>query len=324
MHPRPASRPSDLAAPAARRARRLRQFAFLAPCAFLVCGGGLATVTVAWAQPSTSPRSPAAPAPAPMPPPLPRPSPNATVSQSIGITEVTVHYSRPGVKGRPIWGKLVPYGEVWRTGANENTTIRFSTSVRIDGKELPAGLYGLQTIPGADDWTIILSRDADQWGAFSYKPDHDALRFHAKPAAAGAAQEWMTFDFADLSDSSAVLELRWERLVVPFKIEVDTAKAVVAAAAHADQRWRDVAAGWCIQTGNCLAEAGQWLDASIAAAPGFGNQRAKARLLARQGSYSAAVATGERALTAGRAAKQPPPPEQLADFEKEIAGWKGR
>jgi hypothetical protein len=256
--------------------------------------------------------------------PLPRPSPNASVEQNIGVTVVTVHYSRPGVKGRAIWGKLVPYGQVWRTGANENTTIRFSTPVTIAGHELPAGLYGLQTIPGADEWTIILSKDADQWGAFSYQPEHDALRFHAKPAAVGAAQEWLSFGFADLSDAGAVLELRWERLVVPFRIEVDTAKNVVAAAEHADQRWRDAAAGWCVQAGSCLQEAAQWLDASIAAAPGFGNQRTRARLLARQGSYGAAVAAGERALATARAAKQPPPPDQIADFEKEIAGWKGR
>jgi hypothetical protein len=256
--------------------------------------------------------------------PLPRPSPNANVAQTIGITEVTVHYSRPGVKGRAVWGKLVPYGQVWRTGANENTTIRFSTPVTIAGRELPAGLYGLQTIPGPDEWTIILSKDADQWGAFSYQPEHDALRFHAKPVAASTAQEWMSFDFADPSDAGAVLELRWERLVVPFRIEVETAKNVVAASEHGDPRWRDAAAGWCVQTGGCLKEAAQWLDASIAAAPGFGNQRTKARLLARQGSYAAAVATGERAVTAARAAKQPPPPDQIADFEKEIAGWKGK
>jgi hypothetical protein len=312
MHPRSASRPANLAAPA-----------LLALCALLACGAALTTAHAAWSQPAKPAGGARAAAPA-APPPLPRPSPNASVSQFIGITEVTVHYSRPGVKGRAIWGKLVPYGEVWRTGANENTTIRFSTPVRIDGKELPAGLYGLQTIPGADDWTIILSRDADQWGAFTYKPDHDALRFHAKPATTAAAQEWMSFDFADPSDTSATLELRWERLVVAWKIEADTAKAVAAAAAQADQRWRDAAAGWCIQSGNCLAEAGQWLDASIAAAPGFGNQRAKARLLARQGSYAAAVATGERAVAAAHSAKQPPPPEQIADFEKEVASWKGR
>jgi len=251
---------------------------------------------------------------------LPRPSPNASVSQWIGVTEVTVHYSRPGVKGRVIWGKLVPYGEVWRTGANENTTIRFSTPVRIDGKELPAGLYGLQTIPGADDWVVILSKDAEEWGAFSYKQEHDALRFHVKPAAA-EPQEWMGFAFRDLSDTSAVLALRWEKLEVAWKIEADTPRLVVAAA-QSQQRWQDAAAAWCVQTGTCLKEAARWLDASIAVEPTFSNQRAKARLLARQSDWKGAVQYGERALAAAHAAKQPPPPAQVSDLEAQLAEWK--
>jgi len=256
-------------------------------------------------------------------PQLPRPSPNATVAQTFGVTEVTVRYSRPGVKGRVIWGKVVPYGEVWRTGANENTTIRFSTPVRIDGKELPAGIYGLQTIPGPDDWTIILSKDADEWGAFSYKPDHDALRFHAKPAPAAEPQEWMSFDFRNLSDTSAMLALRWEKLEVAWKIEADTPRLLVGTA-QSDLRWQDAAAAWCIQSGTCLKEAARWLDASIAVEPTFGNQRAKARLLARENDYKGAVATGERALAAAHAAKQPPPPAQVSDLQAQIAEWKAK
>jgi Protein of unknown function (DUF2911) len=252
---------------------------------------------------------------------LPRPSPNASLSQTIGVTEVTLHYSRPGVKGRVIWGKLVPYGEVWRTGANENTTIRFSTPVRIDGKELPAGLYGLQTIPSADDWVVILSKDAEEWGAFSYKPEHDALRFHVKPAQAAASQEWMGFEFRDLSDVAAVLALRWEKLEVAWKIEVDTPKLLVTAA-QSEQRWQDAAAVWCVQTGTCLGEAARWIDASIATEPTFSNQRAKARLLARKSDWKGAVQYGERALAAAKAAKQPPPPAQLSDLQAQIAEWK--
>ncbi|HEV2844531.1 MAG TPA: DUF2911 domain-containing protein, partial [Thermoanaerobaculia bacterium] len=107
---------------------------------------------------------------------LPRPSPNASISTMVGVTEIKINYSRPGVKDRKVWGGLVPYGEVWRTGANENTTITFSTPVRIGGKELPAGIYGLQTIPTEGDWTVIFSKDAELWGAFNYKPENDALR----------------------------------------------------------------------------------------------------------------------------------------------------
>jgi hypothetical protein len=256
-------------------------------------------------------------------PQLPRPSPNATVSQTFGVTEATVRYSRPGVKGRVIWGKLVPYGEVWRTGANENTTIRFSTPVRIDGKELAAGIYGLQTIPGADDWVIVLSKDADEWGAFSYKPEHDALRFHVKPVPAAEPQEWMSFDFRNPSDTSAELALRWEKLEVAWKIEADTPRLLVGTA-QSTQRWEDAAAAWCVQAGSCLSDAARWIDASIAVEPTFGNQRAKARLLARENDYKGAVATGERALAAAHAAKQPPPPAQVSDLQAQIAEWKGK
>src|SRR5687768_13357291 len=112
---------------------------------------------------------------------LPRPSPKSTVSQTVGVTEIAIHYGSPGVKGRTVWGELVPYGQVWRTGANENTTITFSTPVKVEGKELPAGTYGIQTIPTENEWTLILSKDAELWGAFNYKPENDALRAPIKP-----------------------------------------------------------------------------------------------------------------------------------------------
>src|SRR5436305_13858604 len=112
---------------------------------------------------------------------LPRPSPNASVTQTVGITDITIKYSRPGVKGREVWGKLVPYGEVWRTGANENTTIKFSTPVKIEGHELPAGVYGLQTFPAAGVWTVVFSKDANEWGAFSYMLEQVSRRILAKP-----------------------------------------------------------------------------------------------------------------------------------------------
>ena len=252
----------------------------------------------------------------------PRPSPNASVSQTIGITEVTLHYSRPGVKGRAIWGGLVPYGQVWRTGANENTTISFSTPVKIEGHDLPAGLYGLQTIPTAGDWTVIFSKDAQLWGAFDYKPEHDALRVQVKPAPA-ELQERMGFEITDLTDTSARVVLRWEKLLVPFKIEVDTPK-LVADAAKGALRWQTglQAANYCLQNNTCLDEAGRWLDASIALDANFANQRAKALLLAKKNDYKGAVATGEKALAAAKSATQPPQAEQVSDLEKSIADWK--
>jgi hypothetical protein len=255
---------------------------------------------------------------------VPRPSPNASISQTIGITEVTLHYSRPGVKGRTIWGDLVPYGQVWRTGANENTTISFSTPVKIDGHELPAGLYGLQTIPAQGDWTVIFSKDAELWGAFDYKQEHDALRIPAKPEPADF-QERMGFEFTDLTDTSAKVVLRWEKLRVPFTVEVDTPKLVAAAAKNA-LRWQTgvQAANYCIQNDTCLDDAARWLDASIALDSNFSNQRAKALLLAKKNDYKGAVAAAEKALAAAKTASQPPQAQQVSDLEKSVAEWRAK
>ena len=228
------------------------------------------------------------------------------------------------MKGRAVWGKVVPYGEVWRTGANENTTIQFTTPVRIGGHELPAGTYGVQTIPTAQDWTFILSKDADRWGAFTYDPKDDALRatIHPEPA---PQQEWMSFEFTDLSDTSATLVLRWEKLRVPVKIEVDTPKAVVGNA-KAALRWQTplAAASYCVQSGECLAEAGHWIDASIAIEPTFSNQRLKAQLLAKRNDFKGAVAEAEKAIAAGRASTPPAPPTQVTDLEAQVAQWKAK
>jgi hypothetical protein len=285
--------------------KRLPSFAFTAVAAFIVAAAVQLAASAAVAQRLV----------------MPRPSPNASVSQTIGITEVTVHYSRPGVKGRVIWGKLVPYGEVWRTGANENTTVTFSTPVKIEGKELPAGTYGLQTLPTENDWTVIFSKDAELWGAFDYKPDHDALRVQVKPQPA-EPQEWMGFEFTDLTDSSASLVLRWEKLRLPLHLQVDTPKLV---AARPELRWQApyAAASYCLQRDACLDEASRWLDASIALEPTFQNQSAKATLLAKRNDFAGAVSFGEKALRAAKSATQPPSATQVSELETKIAKWKG-
>jgi hypothetical protein len=252
---------------------------------------------------------------------LPRPSPNASVSQTVGVTEITIKYSRPGVKERQVWGKLVPYGEVWRTGANENTTIKFSTPVRIDGHELPAGTYGLQTIPAAGDWTVIFSKDANEWGAFSYKQADDALRIQAKPRPA-EFRERMAFDFDDVTDTAAKVVIHWEKLAVPFTVEVDTPNLVAAKAKEA-VRWQTPyqAASYCIQNNTCLDDASRWLDASIALQENFANLRAKAMLLAKRNDPGAAT-YAQRALAAAKTAQQPPDAQQIKDLEGIAGGSK--
>jgi hypothetical protein len=253
---------------------------------------------------------------------LPRPSPNASVSQTVGVTDITIHYSRPAVRGRAIWGALVPYDQVWRTGANENTQITFSTAVKIDGHDVPAGVYGLHTLPTASDWTIILNKDSDRWGSYTYEQAHDLLRFTVKPQAV-ANEERLSFGFEDVSDNAATVVLRWEKLRVPFKVEVDTPK-LVSDQAKAAVRWQTPyqAANYCLQSNSCLDDAGRWLDASIALQENYANLRAKAQLQAKKNDFKGAAATGEKALAAGKSAQQPPAPEAVKELEGWVADWK--
>ena len=148
-----------------------------------------------------------------------RVSPKAAVIQTVGFTEVRIDYSRPGVKKREIWGKLVPYDAVWRAGANEATKITFSTDVTVEGKKLKKGSYSLFAIPGKNDWTIIFNKVADQWGAFEYNESEDALRVKVKTEKA-IWQEWLSYTINKASDTSAVIRLEWEKIKVPFKVEV--------------------------------------------------------------------------------------------------------
>jgi len=146
-------------------------------------------------------------------------SPKAEVMQQVGFTDVTISYGRPGVKGRVIWGKLVPYDAVWRAGANEATKFTFSTDINIEGKLLKKGSYSFFVIPGKKEWTIIFNKVADQWGAFEYNETQDALRFKVKPEK-GNWQEWLAYTITKTSDKTAVIRLEWEKLKISFKIEV--------------------------------------------------------------------------------------------------------
>ncbi len=158
---------------------------------------------------------------------LPLQSQHAVVSQRVGITDVTINYHRPLVGGRKIWGGLVPYGEVWRAGANENTTITFSDPVMIEGKPLDSGTYGLHMMPGADEWAVIFSKNSTSWGSFTYKQDEDALRVTVKPRPADM-HEALTYDFDDVKPGSTIVVMQWEKVAVPFKISVDVHATVEA------------------------------------------------------------------------------------------------
>jgi hypothetical protein len=233
----------------------------------------------------------------------PRVSPNATLTQTIGITDVTLTYSRPGVKGRPIWGSLVPYRATWRTGANEATTISVTDDITVGGQPLPAGKYAFFTVPGPDTWTVIVSRQKDIWGAFAYDSTQDVLRVQVKPEPAEFT-EWMGFEFDSLTAKSARLSVRWEKLRVPVNLGVNTDAAFLAQArkmvpeAKADD-WTTPyqAARYCLDNNlNNATEATAWLDKSIQARETIQNLGYKARLLAKDGRKVEAVALAGKAV----------------------------
>jgi hypothetical protein len=254
---------------------------------------------------------------------LPRPSQKASVTQTIGLTDMTITYSRPGVKGRVIWGGLVPYDKVWRTGANEATTISFSDDVMINGQPLPKGAYSLHTIPGRDSWTIIFNKTANQWGSFSYDAAQDALRVTVKPEKADF-REWMSFDIPQLSTDSATVAIRWENLAVPFTVNTGTAQKVLAdvraalAAAKPDD-WRTPYRAANFANDNRMPDdAAKWLDQSIKAQENINNLYLKARMQARAGDRMAAIYTAERAISKAT----PQDAEEVAEIRKDIDAWK--
>ena len=282
----------------------------------------------------------------------PRPSQKASVMQTIGVTDVTITYSRPGVKGRKIWGDpppelaagtatldnqntrpkdmvIVPYGHVWRTGANEATQFEVSDEVLINGQKLPAGSYSLHTIPGKDEWTIVFNGTANQWGSFNYDEKKDTLRVKAKPEWLTENQEWLMYSFDPVTDNSARVNIRWEKLRVPFTVEVKDVKALtltklraaVAGAKPDDWRTPLQAANYVFLSEDKMdpTEAIGWLEQSIKVRETFGNMYSKARLLASQGKTDEAVATGEKALVLGKEAKA-----NTADLEKRLAEWKAK
>jgi len=253
---------------------------------------------------------------------FPRLSPKATISQTIGMSEVTMTYSRPGVKGRVIWGELVPYDKVWRTGANEATTISFGDTVLFEGQKLNPGTYMLATIPSKDEWTIIINAKKDLWGAFGYDEKDDILRVKVKPQEAEFTER-MTFDFSDVSDSTATIELRWEKLKVPFHIAFDT-KTIALAKARKTIRWQDPmnAAMYCV-TNNFNHEEGlKWINLSLSMEENYSNMRVKARLLEQMGQRKEAIALMEKALEKGKAMENKT--FDFDDMQKLLAEWKGK
>jgi len=278
-----------------------------------------------------------------------RPSQKATVMQTIGVTDITITYSRPAVKGRAIFADappsmearakgeatldnqnerkpgepIVPYNHVWRAGANEATLFQVTDDVLINGQPLKAGSYSLEAVPGKDEWTIVFNNDPGQWGAFTYDSKKDALRVKAKPQIVNENQEWLMYTFDPVTPNSAQVNLRWEKVSVPFTVEVKEVKALWRAKADALIAANPTNELLPLQVANTYAadknwnEALKFVDQSIKVKETFRNLSAKANILWSAGRKDEALSVADAAIAKGKADKV-----DTAAFEKRVADMK--
>jgi len=276
-------------------------------------------------------------------------SQKASVMQTIGVTDVTINYYRPAIKGRTIFGDappemetrakgeatldnqnerkagepIVPYNHVWRAGANDATVFQVTDDVLINGQPLKAGTYSLSTIPGKDEWTIIFNNDYGQWGAFSYDAKKDALRVKAKPKAVAESQELLAYNFDPVTANTATANLRWEKVSVPFTVEVKDVKAVWRAKTDALIAANPTNEVFPLQASNIFAndknwdEALKYVDQSIKTKPTFRALATKANILRNAGRKDEALAAADQAIAKGKADGV-----DTSSFEKRVAGWK--
>ncbi len=239
----------------------------------------------------------------------PQQSPSASVTQGIGLSEVTIVYHSPGIKGRKVWGELVPYNDgksmPWRAGANENTTISFSSDVLIEGNPLPAGTYGLHMLPTTGDWTVIFSKNSTSWGSFTYREDEDALRVTVTPQAA-SHEEWLRYGFENLEPLGVTAYVHWEKLKVPFRIQLAGGHESVLQSFRLQLRGVAgffpqgfvAAAQYSANNKVALDEGLTWADRGIANGGGFNAQIVKAQLLTLSGKPKQADSLTNAMLTA--------------------------
>lgn len=259
----------------------------------------------------------------------PRVSPMATTSQVVGLAKVDVTYSRPFVNDRTVWGELVPYGEVWRTGANEATTFEISHDAKINGKALAAGKYALFTIPNKDSWTLIFNKEAEQWGAFQYKEGEDALRVEVKPHSIDHV-EMFTVAFTDVKSDSAKVHLHWAEVGVPFVVEFDTPSIAIEQAredAKDSSQGRTMWnwANYFLREDVHLEEALGWATTVADQNESYWTRSLQARLQAANGQTEAAMTTAKKAMELGEKAQAENPnpfmKTNMENLENEMEEW---
>jgi tetratricopeptide (TPR) repeat protein len=255
-----------------------------------------------------------------------RVSPASTLSQEIGISKIDLAFARPAVKGRKIWGGLVPFGEVWRAGANNATVITFSHAAKVAGKDVPAGAYGFFVIPNEKSWTLILNKKAKQWGAYEYKKEEDYLRWEVTPQA-GPFLEYLDYHVMPTDISNATVELGWEKLRVSFPVAFDT-KAIywtqledkLKLAPETDWVPWYQAAKYCQDQAIEPQKAQAWIEKSLKAGQSFWNHETAARIAKDAKRMPEALAHLQKAIDLSKPGGAPK--EYTENLEKELATWK--
>ena len=255
-----------------------------------------------------------------------RVSPASTLSQEIGISKIDLAFARPAVKGRKIWGDLVPFGQVWRAGANNATVITFSHAAKVSGKDVPAGAYGFFVIPGEKSWTLILNKKAKQWGAYDYKKEEDLLRWEVTPQA-GPFLEYLDYRVMPSDTSSATIELGWEKLRVSFPVAFDT-KAIYWT--HLEDKLKQApetdwvpwyqAAKYCQDQAIEPQKAQAWIEKSLKAGQSFWNHETAARIDKDAKRLPEALAHLQKAIDLSKPGGAPK--EYTENLEKELTAWK--
>ncbi len=259
---------------------------------------------------------------------MPAASPSATINQKVGLTDITVQYSRPSLKGRKFGTELAPYGKLWRTGANASTKIKFSDDVTIHGNKVPAGEYALYSIPGQTEWTIVIHKNTTHWGdgGPAYKQEEDLARFKVKAQTNPKSVETFTINFANLKVGSADVELLWDKAIVPFTIETDVDSKVMAQIQEKIVNGSDVtpglyaaAASYYFENDKDLKKAAEWMQKANTAEPKFWTMHTQAKIQAKLKDYKSAVATAEKSL---EMAKKEGNADYVRMNEESIAQWK--
>ena len=254
---------------------------------------------------------------------FPAASPTCTLKQHLGLSDIEIVYSRPSVKGREIFGGLVPYGKVWRTGANSATKVVFSTAVKLNGNEVPAGTYALMSIPGKDEWTVIINKGSEQWGAYKYDEKSDVLRFKVKPVTLAETVETFTIEFNNLRDEAAQLDLSWDKTRVPIKVELEFADKVssqieAVMASDAQKKPYFQAAQFYFNHGKDLKKAKEWIEQAVIERDAHYIVYVKAQILAKLGDKAGAMAAAKHSSELAAKANDPGYEKLNADLIKSL------